>query len=65
MLRKGARTGIFEGGATQAAGMSRQPNAREFPQRDAPELLAEVAEGATYVKGVRIRKKDDEHAAAA
>jgi hypothetical protein len=30
---------------------------------NAPDLLAEVAEGATYVNGVRVTKKSEEAAA--
>ena len=36
-----------------------------FRRLDAPELLAEVAEGATYVDGVRVMKNVDEDKAAA
>ncbi len=31
-----------------------------FPKIDAPELLAEVAEGEVYVNGVKIKKADQE-----
>ncbi len=36
---------------------------QHFRRLDAPELLAEVAEGATYAKGVRVMKRHEEAAA--
>lgn len=36
---------------------------KTFRRLDAPELLAEVAEGATYVNGVRVKKENEKAAA--
>lgn len=36
---------------------------KRFRRLDHPELLAEVAEGATYVDGVRVKRTDGEAAA--